>query len=154
MITRFIRYAPDERGAVTVDFTVVVAAVVGLGIATAALVSNGTGNLSTYVGTQLEDMIDTGAPDYSAIALLHKNHDESWRSVLADRLKTFNDNRLTRVYDNAYSLATSPDSNLNQQKNGVDRLGVIETEMYSRGMTIPEGNTSFEDLYEALVAIG
>jgi Flp pilus assembly pilin Flp len=154
MFARFKKLAPDERGAATVDFTVMTAAVIGLGLATIVAVSGGVDDLSGYVGVQLEDMIDSAAPDYSTVGLLHKNHDESWRQVLQERLKTFNDNRLTRVYDNAYVLATSVDSTLNQRRNGVDRLGVIETEMYSRGMTIPEGNTSFEDLYDELLALG
>ncbi len=43
----------DESGAVTVDWVVLTAAIVGLGIAVLAAVSSGVNNLSSDVQTQL-----------------------------------------------------------------------------------------------------
>jgi len=43
----------DESGAVTVDWVVLTAAIVGLGIAVLAAVSNGVDNLSNDINTQL-----------------------------------------------------------------------------------------------------
>ncbi|MFQ5438933.1 MAG: Flp family type IVb pilin [Paracoccaceae bacterium] len=43
----------DESGAVTVDWVVLTAAIVGLGIAVLAAVSNGVENLSSDIDTQL-----------------------------------------------------------------------------------------------------
>jgi len=43
----------DESGAVTVDWVVLTAAIVGLGIAVLAAVSNGVNNLSGDINTQL-----------------------------------------------------------------------------------------------------
>lgn len=43
----------DESGAVTVDWVVLTAAIVGLGIAVLAAVSNGVENLSGDIDTQL-----------------------------------------------------------------------------------------------------
>ncbi|NOX72627.1 MAG: pilus assembly protein [Alphaproteobacteria bacterium] len=43
----------DESGAVTVDWVVLTAAIVGLGIAVLAAVSNGMDNLSSDIDTQL-----------------------------------------------------------------------------------------------------
>jgi len=43
----------DESGAVTVDWVVLTAAIVGLGIAVLATVSNGVQNLSSDIDTQL-----------------------------------------------------------------------------------------------------
>lgn len=43
----------DEAGAVTVDWVVLTAAIVGLGIAVLATVSNGVENLSGDIDTQL-----------------------------------------------------------------------------------------------------
>ena len=43
----------DESGAVTVDWVVLTAAIVGLGIAVLAAVSDGVDNLSSDIDTQL-----------------------------------------------------------------------------------------------------
>ncbi|MGG7645474.1 Flp family type IVb pilin [Rhodovulum sp. YNF3179] len=43
----------DESGAVTVDWVVLTAAIVGLGIAVLAAVSGGVGNLSTDIDSAL-----------------------------------------------------------------------------------------------------
>jgi len=45
----------DESGAVTVDWVVLTAAIVGLGIAVLAAVSGGVGNLSTDIDSALSD---------------------------------------------------------------------------------------------------
>jgi Flp pilus assembly pilin Flp len=50
----------DEDGAVTVDWVVLTAAIVGLGIAVYGVVSGGIQNLSQDIDTQLEtDQINT-----------------------------------------------------------------------------------------------
>ena len=56
-VTVFVR---DEYGAVTVDWVVLTAALVGLGLAVMAVVSGGVENLSGDIDTQLVGMgIDT-----------------------------------------------------------------------------------------------
>ncbi len=53
-----------EDGAVTVDWVVLTAAIVGLGIAVYGVVSGGIGDLSQDIDTQLEtDMINTTLPN-------------------------------------------------------------------------------------------
>ncbi len=53
-------FSADESGAVTVDWVVLTAAIVGLGIAVYGVVSGGIQNLSQQIDTQLElDHIDT-----------------------------------------------------------------------------------------------
>jgi len=49
----FKNFSKDESGAVTVDWVVLTAAIVGLGIAVLAAVSNGVENLSDDIDTQL-----------------------------------------------------------------------------------------------------
>ncbi len=49
----FKNFKNDESGAVTVDWVVLTAAVVGLGIAVLAAVSSGVQNLSGDINTQL-----------------------------------------------------------------------------------------------------
>jgi Flp pilus assembly pilin Flp len=51
----FLKFLKDQSGAVTVDWVVMTAAVVGIGIATAAVVSDGMDSLSDDVSTQLTD---------------------------------------------------------------------------------------------------
>jgi len=46
-------FTNDESGAVTVDWVVLTAAIVGLGIAVLAAVSSGVQNLSSDINTQL-----------------------------------------------------------------------------------------------------
>ena len=49
----FKNFKNDESGAVTVDWVVLTAAIVGLGIAVLAAVSNGVSDLSSDISTQL-----------------------------------------------------------------------------------------------------
>jgi Flp pilus assembly pilin Flp len=47
-------FAKSESGAVTVDWVVLTAAIVGLGLAVMAVVSSGVENLSGEINTQLQ----------------------------------------------------------------------------------------------------
>jgi Flp pilus assembly pilin Flp len=59
-ITKVARFAMDENGAVTVDWVVLTAALVGLGLAVINVVGSGLDNLANDIRTQLErDHIDT-----------------------------------------------------------------------------------------------
>jgi len=50
------RFAKDEAGAVTVDWVVLTAAIVGLGIAVIATISDGALDYSTGLGNHLDDV--------------------------------------------------------------------------------------------------
>jgi len=50
-----LNFVTEERGAVTVDWVVLTAALVGLGLATTAVVSTGVGSLSNETADVLED---------------------------------------------------------------------------------------------------
>ena len=56
------RFLFEETGAVTVDWVVMTAAVVGLGLASAAAVRTGTGNLGADINTSLTNAWVAGAP--------------------------------------------------------------------------------------------
>ncbi|ARE82860.1 hypothetical protein RTM1035_14507 [Roseovarius sp. TM1035] len=62
MIKFFKNFSKDEDGAVTVDWVVLTAAVVGLGIAGVSTVSTGIGNLATSIGTEVggSTVVDLG----------------------------------------------------------------------------------------------
>jgi Flp pilus assembly pilin Flp len=53
IIERFNSFARDESGAVTVDWVVLTAAIVGLGLAVISSVRTGTSNLATDIETSL-----------------------------------------------------------------------------------------------------
>ena len=61
MLNYIQNFARDEDGAVTVDWVVLTAAVVGLGIAVLTAVSNGAetmaGNIETELGTAVPDIV-------------------------------------------------------------------------------------------------
>lgn len=60
---KFIKlFAKDEDGAVTVDWVVLTAAIVGLGIAVLGVVRGGVGELSSDIAAKLTqgDIINTG----------------------------------------------------------------------------------------------
>jgi Flp pilus assembly pilin Flp len=53
---KFRRYLEDESGAVTVDWVVLTAAVVALGVAAGATVTIGTENLSDSIWTYMDSL--------------------------------------------------------------------------------------------------
>jgi Flp pilus assembly pilin Flp len=55
MINNINTFINDESGAVTVDWVVLTAALVGLGLAVMSVVSGGIENLSTDIGQTLAD---------------------------------------------------------------------------------------------------
>ncbi len=54
-LSHFKSFISSESGAVTVDWVVLTAALVGLGLAVMAVVSGGVENLSTDIGQSLAD---------------------------------------------------------------------------------------------------
>lgn len=146
---RLSSFLQDENGATTVDTVFLMAAVVGLGLATTVTVNSGTADLSHYVEDQLTDMMDQNL-DLSAYALLGRDRDESWRAALQERVAGFNENRLTRGYNNLYARAQT--GGRWARANRIDRLGVYEAEMIARGMAIPDGNASYTDLHAEWLA--
>ena len=56
MMNFFNKFRRDEDGAVTVDWVVLTAAIVGLGIAVLLTVSDGVGQLSKDIDSELSSM--------------------------------------------------------------------------------------------------
>ena len=56
MIDRLVRFRNDEAGAVTVDWVVLSAAIIGLAIALLALINAGATETSTSVGSRLSTL--------------------------------------------------------------------------------------------------
>ena len=59
-MTKFLNFAKDESGAVTVDWVVLTAAIVGLGIAVLATVSGGVNTLSADIASDLTAQVSSG----------------------------------------------------------------------------------------------
>ena len=56
MLNMIKNFAADESGAVTVDWVVLTAAIVGLGLAVMAVISDSTETLTKKVGSAMDDM--------------------------------------------------------------------------------------------------
>lgn len=56
LMNLFNTFRKDEDGAVTVDWVVLTAAIVGLGIAVLASVSSGTTSLADKISSEMSDM--------------------------------------------------------------------------------------------------
>lgn len=56
MIKKFFHFAADENGAVTVDWVVLTAAVVGLSVSAYATINSATGSLTGNTDTTLSGM--------------------------------------------------------------------------------------------------
>ena len=64
MIERFKTFLNDESGAVTVDWVVLTAAVVGLGVAAVDIVEEGVNALASDIATAIADKtVDNGDDD-------------------------------------------------------------------------------------------
>ena len=75
MLNAIKTFSADETGAVTVDWVVLTAALVGLGLAVMGVVSDGVSNLTGDIGNQLcGNVIDTNFnPGTSAGTLTNGN---------------------------------------------------------------------------------
>ncbi|MBF9034091.1 hypothetical protein HKCCE2091_07555 [Rhodobacterales bacterium HKCCE2091] len=62
MTAIFKNFVASESGAVTVDWVVLTAAIVGLGLAVMAVVSGGVADLSGDISTELTGMDPAAAP--------------------------------------------------------------------------------------------
>ena len=59
-MTKFFNFAKDESGAVTVDWVVLTASIVGLGIAVLTTVSGGVNTLSADIAGDLTAQVSGG----------------------------------------------------------------------------------------------
>lgn len=56
MINKILQFWHDEKGAITIDWVVLTAAIIGLGLAVLALIGDGTMSLSDKLGLWLGAM--------------------------------------------------------------------------------------------------
>ena len=138
----------DDGGAVTVDWVVLTAAIVGLALATVALVNAGM----TSVAQDISD--DMGSFDFSSSIQLASSSGWGSNDLLntsgvtnegyASWTSGYSDAELVEVY-NAYHAGSHP--TMLDPGDRVDSIGALEAEMNGRGIDIPAGNPSYDDLY-------
>lgn len=141
----FAAFLKDQSGAVTVDWVVLTSAIVGLGMATTAVVSGGVENLSTDTAQDLADVeIATnfggdadagGAQPYEGdwLAPGHYDSDLAWVQQLGD-------DSITGLLTGYASYANPDNVNMgthNEPRNH-DQYWMAYNEAIERDLEIPE----------------
>ncbi|MCC0079219.1 MAG: hypothetical protein H6899_04560 [Rhodobacter sp.] len=147
------RFFHDENGAVTVDWVVLSAATVGLGIASAAAVRTGTGTLGDSIQTSLSgaevaalgDL--SGAPEPYVSLYYTAAQMEAYHTRYTDG--SYSQDWLTNQYNfymarSATQLASSTPSSA---AISIDAAYVYREALIGIGGTVPSGTTTVEDLH-------
>lgn len=155
------RFRDDESGAVTTDWVVLTAGIVGLGLVAAATVANSTTSAAGSISTDVSKTISAAASsDYSSdatveepaphemttaeflasyepLATSHRggSGSDSWVRASYNYTSGMTDAQLLSSYNYNYAQAISGNKAVN-----ADRLAVRERVMKERGIAIPSGN--------------
>lgn len=150
----FRTFFEDDSGAVTVDWVVLTAGMVGLGLATIAVASGGIENLSGDIGQELanidvggqfSDWISTGGQGWGDFALLNTlGFDQAHFEEYATRFGT-DEAAILNQYDTAYRGLV--DGNWIDQGDAIDAFGAAEAALIEYGYELPDGYPSYEELY-------
>lgn len=144
MLNAFSHFKNDDSGAVTVDWVVLTAAIVGIAMAVIALISGGVGNASNGINDGLETAgtfsnIFASASPYGLeggfVPFIQGGYDDFYSDATAPGVDT------ASYYADAYLGALiAPD------EASTDRLAASEQAMLDGNLGIPEGNQSASDL--------
>lgn len=150
------RWMTEDTGAVTVDWTVLAAAVVGLGLASAAAIRSGSNALgaeinASLVGASVVMLGGGGATERQRLAAT----DEIWAAWM-EELAGYDENQLQQIYTTWSDMATQQLDMGDTTAVGMtlDAVSAIATEIESRGETIPTGTPSSAELdgrYAAMI---
>ena len=148
----------DDSGAVTVDWVVLTAALVGLGLATMAVVSGGVEDLSGDMDTQLvsqEIVTEFGSSVFGITndQIVSWHHGDTWLdstvSAWSDPSQ-ISDADLIAHYNSvaATVIAQNPgDITSGHYHNAIDHMGAAEEAMRQRGIPIPEAGINYQTAY-------
>ncbi len=143
------QFRKSESGAVTVDWVVLTAAIVGIAIAVITLVSGGVEDASEGINDEL--VLAGGLGDWFSSAAYGTDSDfvpyqmgvigipDSGYNEFYDQALNGGDTQA--YYDMAYETATTSPEALT-----MDRLAAAEQAMMDSGSGIPDGNTSAAEL--------
>jgi len=140
----FSHFKNNESGAVTVDWVVLTAAIVGIALAVITLISGGVQDASEGINGELETagtfsgIFDTASPyglDGGFVPFVQAGYDDFYGNATASGVDT------TEYYNDAYLGALiAPD------EASIDRLAASEQAMLDGNLGIPDGNQSASDL--------
>ena len=142
------QFAQSESGAVTVDWVVLTAAIVGLGLATVGVVSAGMESLSNDIAGEL-NTIDAGTIPFGGVAAAASVDFSAYPNLFfpegwwPPQFAGMEETELLAQYASQYTIANGSVNN----RVATDILGVIETEMATRGLDRPQGNLTFDEVY-------
>ena len=157
--TTTAHFVLSEDGAVTVDWVVLTAALVGLGLAVMAVVSGGVEDLSGDIDTQMVDQeIVTSFSAAAGIALTAGtltswHHNEGWFNGMTAQYSdpgTYSEAQLIAQHQTAANtiLAANPgDITSGHYQNAIDHMGAIEIGMAANGIEVPDSGMNYETAY-------
>lgn len=155
-------YFSDEDGAVTVDWVVLTAAIVGLGMAMMAVVSGGVESLSTDTATELAaidaDDRPFGEPSFDGLTLTGGtltswHHNQAWfdgTTAWYSDEASWSEAGLASQHQAMADiiLANNPaDRASGHYQNAIDHMGAVEIGMQSRGIDIPDSGMTYTQAY-------
>lgn len=152
-------FLTSEGGAVTVDWVVLTAALVGLGLAVMAVVSGGTEDLSSDIDTQLVDQgivteFEVAFAGLTAATLSSWHHNEGWYNDMSGRYSDpaqYSEAQL--ITQHAAMAATILAANpahiqSGHYQNAIDHMGAIEIGMAANGIEVPAASgINYETAY-------
>lgn len=161
----FKSFIQSESGAVTVDWVVLTAALVGLGLATTAVVSGGVSDLSGDMDDQLVNQgivteFAAAGMDWANYDYLAAQHGPSWGTDAQGRgwaehtyaawsdPSVLSDAQLQAEYATNYTYATTQSVGSMETQTRADYIAVQEQIMIERGIEIPAGNQTAEEVRE------
>lgn len=148
----------SEDGAVTVDWVVLTAALVGLGLAVMAVVSGGVSALSGDVDTQLVNQgitseFEAAFAGLTADTLTSWHHNEAWyngMTVAYSDPTQWSEAQLIAQHQAmaATILAANPaDIASGHYQNAIDHMGAIEIGMAANGIAVPDTGIDYQTAY-------
>lgn len=158
-------FIDSDSGAVTVDWVVLTAALVGLGLATTAVVSGGVSALSNDMDDQLVNQgivteFAAAGMDWANYDFLATQHGASWGTDSEGRgwaehtyavwsdPNNLSDAQLQADYATNYTFATTQSPLSTETQTRADYIAVQEQIMIDRGIEIPSGNQTAEEVRE------
>lgn len=157
----FQHFLIDDSGAVTVDWTVLTAAIVGLGITSATAVRMGTSDLANDINGSLSSAAVAALGELGAtagtIAGMFQNYQflfapetvqNSWQRTFSN----FSDSNLQTFYGN-YASAASRFADLGNTHVAsiyMDLTAVVHNELTERSAEVPDTEVDLAGIYERL----
>jgi len=147
LIQKVEAFKKCDSGAVTVDWVVLTAAIVGIAMAVIALISSGISGASNGVNDDLNSAGSLAASLFGSSAASVFGVDSGYQAFDFRYDESYNEGlvastvELTSLYDSAYNMALEEPNPWN-----LDELAGYERAMVEQGVDIPEGNSSATEL--------